>query len=162
MTSTTIWQHKKFSALSPDQLYDLLKLRSDIFVVEQTCIYSDLDSKKNNKDRHAETIHLLGYQAGELVAYLRLLAKDQSYPDHLSIGRVVIATQARGNGIGHELLTEGLALCRHYFPNENIKISAQQHLKSYYAQHGFVQISAIYLEDDIPHIGMLKESSPTK
>lgn len=157
MTVKTTWKNKTFSQLSLDQLYDVLKLRVDIFVVEQTCYYPDLDGDKGLLDRHPKTIHLLGYQGEVLVAYLRILPKGQSYKENISIGRVVIATQARGDGLGHELMTEALLLCQQHFPKEDIKISAQQHLKSYYQSHGFTQISDMYLEDDIPHIAMFKE-----
>ncbi|MBU2872284.1 GNAT family N-acetyltransferase [Colwellia sp. E2M01] len=163
--SKVTWRHKKFSQLSLEQLYDMLKLRADVFVVEQNCVYPDLDGENDCLDRHSQTIHLLGYQntdmtnakGEQLVAHLRILAKGQSYPRHISIGRVVTATHARGNGLGHELLTKGLTLCQQYFPNEPIKISAQQHLKTYYAKHGFEQVSAMYLEDGIPHIAMIRD-----
>lgn len=158
MTIKTTWQSKVFTELSLNQLYDVLKLRIDVFVVEQTCYYPDLDSEKNLLDRHPQTLHLLGYQAEQLVAYLRILPKGQSYTNNISIGRVVIANQARGDGLGHKLMSEALSLCQLYYPHEEIKISAQQHLKSYYQSHGFAQISAMYLEDDIPHIAMLRES----
>ncbi len=157
MTKTTTWQTKTFTELSLNQLYDVLKLRVDIFVVEQTCFYPDLDGEKGQLDRHPQTLHLLGYQDDQLVAYLRILPKGQSYPNNISIGRVVIAVNARGGGLGHELMTEALSLCQKYFPCEDIKISAQQHLKSYYQKHGFTQVSEMYLEDDIPHIAMLRE-----
>jgi len=154
MNKETSWQAKSFNNLSVQQLYDLLKLRVDIFVVEQTCFYADLDSDKDNLDRHDETIHLLGYQGGELVAYLRILAKGQSYSDYPSIGRVAIAKQARNQGLGHVLMHEALKLCHQHFPHQKIKISAQEHLKHFYQQHDFEQISEMYLEDDIPHIAM--------
>ena len=157
MTTITTWQTRAFTALTLDQLYDVLKLRVDIFVVEQTCYYPDLDSDKDLLDRHPQTLHLLGYQAEKLVAYLRVLPKGQSYANHISIGRVVTDTQVRGGGLGHQLMTEGLALCQQYFPSESIKISAQQHLKAYYQKHGFMQVSEMYLEDDIPHIAMIKD-----
>ena len=150
----TTWQCKNFSNLSVEQLYELLKLRVDVFVVEQTCYYPDLDSDKNKLDRHPKTVHLLGYQKDELVAYLRILPRDESYQDKISIGRVAIAETARGKGLGNELMVEALRLCELNFPNESIKISAQQHLKSYYQQHGFEQVSEMYLEDGIPHIAM--------
>ena len=157
MTTKTTWQNKTFSQLSLNQLYDVLKLRVDVFVVEQTCFYPDLDGDKDLLDRHPETLHLLGYQAEQLVAYLRILPKGQNYVDNISIGRVAIANQARGDGLGHELITEALSLCQLHFPKEDIKISAQQHLKSYYQKHGFTQMSDMYLEDGIPHIAMLRE-----
>lgn len=156
MTKKTHWQIKHFNELSLDELYDCLKLRIDVFVVEQTCYYPDLDSKHNQLDRHPETIHLLGYQDGVLEAYLRILAQGQSYDDHISIGRVAIAEQARGSGLGHELITEALNVCQQQFARENIKISAQEHLASFYQHHGFEQVSAMYLEDNIPHIAMIK------
>ncbi|PKI18141.1 GNAT family N-acetyltransferase [Colwellia sp. 12G3] len=157
MTTDTTWQIKRFEELSLNQLYDVLKLRIDVFVVEQTCFYPDLDSDTGMLDRHPETLHLLGYQAEKLVAYLRILPKGQTYPDYVSIGRVATAPQARGGGLGHQLMTEALIVSQQYFPNQSIKISAQQHLKAYYQQHGFTQVSEMYLEDDIPHIAMIRE-----
>ena len=157
MMIITTWQTKRFEELSLNQLYDVLKLRVDVFVVEQTCFYPDLDGDKGLLDRHPQTLHLLGYQAEQLVAYLRILPKGQNYPNNVSIGRVVTAHQARGGGLGHELMNQGLALCQKDFPNESIKISAQQHLKAYYQKHGFTQVSEMYLEDDIPHIAMIRE-----
>lgn len=156
-TDKTTWQVKPFNELSLNQLYDLLKLRIDVFVVEQTCYYPDLDSEPNQLDRHKDTIHLLGYQNDSLVAYLRILAKGQSYYNYISIGRVAIAQQARGTGLGHKLMQEALKLCQQNFPNQHIKISAQEHLTKYYQQHGFEQVSTMYLEDNIPHVAMVKQ-----
>ena len=149
------WQIKKFHELSIDELYDALKLRIDVFVVEQTCFYPDLD----NLDRHAESLHLFCYQNGEMAAYLRILAKGQSYTDYPSIGRVIIAPKARGKGLGHQLMTEAINACTTYFPEQDIKISAQEHLECYYNKHNFVRVSEMYLEDDIPHIAMIKKAS---
>ena len=156
MATTTQWQTKTFNELSLHQLYDSLKLRVDVFVVEQACYYPDLDSEQNQLDRHQDTLHLLGYQDDMLVAYLRILAQDQSYDNYISIGRVVTAKQARGTGLGHELMVEGLKVCQQQFTNQAIKISAQEHLIKFYQQHGFEQVSAMYLEDDIPHVAMVK------
>jgi ElaA protein len=139
-------------------LYDLLKLRIDVFVVEQTCYYPDLDSDQESLDRHKDTIHLLGYQKGVLVAYSRILAKGQSYPEYVSIGRVVTSDKVRGQGLGHKLIAKGLEVCQQNFAGEKVKISAQEHLKGYYEQHGFEQVSPMYLEDDIPHIAMILKS----
>jgi ElaA protein len=157
VTTKIQWQTKKFNELSIHQLYDLLKLRVDVFIVEQTCNYPDLDSDKNQLDRHQDTLHLLGYQDDILVAYLRILAKGQSYDNYISIGRVVTVSHARGSSLGHELMIEGLKACYQYFANQDIKISAQEHLIKFYQQHGFEQVSAMYLEDDIPHVAMLKQ-----
>ncbi len=158
MTSKANWQAKHFDELSLNELYDLLKLRIDVFVVEQTCYYPDLDGERNQLDRHPETIHLLGHQGENLVAYLRILAKGQSYKDYVSIGRVAIDEQARGLGLGHELMLEALKLCQQQFPNQTLKISAQEYLVNFYQQHGFEQVSSMYLEDNIPHIAMIKVS----
>ncbi len=158
MNSKTAWQVKHFNELSLEQFYDFLKLRIDVFVVEQTCYYPDLDGDKNQLDRDEATLHVLGYQNDTLVAYLRILAQGQSYDNYVSIGRVAIAEQARGTGLGHELMTEALDLCQQNFPNQDIKISAQEHLKKFYQQHDFKQVSEMYLEDGIPHIAMIKDT----
>jgi ElaA protein len=162
MNKNNQWQVKHFNDLTNDELYDALKLRVDVFVVEQTCYYPDLD----DKDRHPETLHLFSYSSSnrdennndsEMSSYLRILAKGQSYDNYVSIGRVVIAPKARGTGLGHELMSEALSVCQSYFPDHKIKISAQEHLEKYYNKHGFVRVSAMYLEDDIPHIAMIKD-----
>lgn len=146
------WQSKRFCELNTDELYDLLKLRIDIFVVEQTCYYPDLD----DHDRHPNTLHLFCYQSNKMTAYLRILPKGLTYQDYISIGRVVIAPSARGTGLGHELMTQALTECVNAFPDDNLKISAQEHLEKFYNQHGFERATERYLEDNIPHIGMLK------
>jgi len=149
------WHIKRFGELSTDELYDFLKLRIDVFVVEQTCFYPDLD----DLDRHNETLHLFCYQNDKMAAYLRILAKGQSYDDYPSIGRVIIAPQARGKGFGHELMEKAIDACQEHFPSQDIKISAQEHLEKYYNKHNFVRVSDMYLEDDIPHIAMIKKMS---
>lgn len=143
------WQCLSFNQLSTDQLYDLIKLRVDIFVVEQNCPYHDLD----NHDRKGGTHHLLGYKNDELVAYLRLLPAGTTY-DNVSMGRVATSASARGTGIGHQLLIQGLEHAESLWPKQDIDIGAQEHLQAYYKQHGFNAISAMYLEDDIPHVDM--------
>ncbi|MBA6353235.1 MULTISPECIES: GNAT family N-acetyltransferase [unclassified Colwellia] len=146
------WQVKHFKALNIDELYEILKLRIDVFVVEQTCFYADID----DVDRHEDTVHLFCYLEGKIAGYLRILAKGQSYRDYIAIGRVIVASHARGTGLGHQLMAEALTVCQQYFPDQQIKISAQEHLESFYGNHGFERVSAMYLEDDIPHIAMLK------
>ncbi|WP_448566234.1 GNAT family N-acetyltransferase [Thalassotalea ganghwensis] len=152
MSTAINWHVKPFSQLTTNELYDLLKLRIDVFVVEQCCYYADLD----DLDRHPETLHLFCYQNNIMTAYLRVLAKKVSYPEHIAIGRVITASQARGSGLGHRLMNKALDVCQQYFPDENIKISAQQHLEKFYQHHGFNTISQMYLEDGIPHIAMEK------
>jgi len=152
MSTKNIWNNKTFSQLNTNELYDLLKLRIDIFVVEQSCFYADLDEH----DRHPQTQHLFCYENDMMTAYLRILPKGLTYPEHISIGRVVVAPSARSTGLGHELMKVALAESLKYFPNDTVKISAQEHLEKYYNQHGFERVSEMYLEDNIPHIGMLK------
>lgn len=144
------WQLIPFSQLSTAQLYQLIKLRIDVFVVEQTCPYPELDDKDHQLGVH----HLLGYENEELVACARLIPQGLSYPS-VSIGRVATSASHRGNGLGHLLLQQALAGCESLWPRENIEIGAQEHLAKFYQQHGFVQTSAMYLEDDIPHIDMM-------
>ncbi|MFB0981591.1 MAG: GNAT family N-acetyltransferase [Alteromonadaceae bacterium] len=149
---TINWQVKTFKALNIDELYEILKLRIDVFVVEQTCFYPDLD----DIDRHKETIHLFCYIEGRIAGYLRILARGQSYDEYIAIGRVIIAEHARGTGLGHKLMTEALTVSQQYFPEQQIKMSAQEHLEIFYNRHGFERVSDMYLEDNIPHIAMLK------
>ncbi|MCX2760147.1 GNAT family N-acetyltransferase [Vibrio sp. Sgm 22] len=146
------WHSIPFSELSTHQLYQLLKLRVDVFVVEQTCPYPELDGK----DTLAGVEHLLGYSDEELVACARLLPPGTSY-DHTSIGRVATKQSARGDGLGHQLLKEALTRCEDLWPSTTIDIGAQQHLENFYVSHGFKTISEMYLEDDIPHVDMRLE-----
>ena len=141
------WVTKKFDALSVAELYQILRLRSEIFVVEQNCVYQDLD----NKDQKA--LHLFGEYDGKIIAYSRLF-KAGDYFDCSSIGRVVVATNYRDKKFGHDLIKQGIAEIRNNFNEENITISAQLYLKKFYESHGFIQTSEMYLEDDIPHIEM--------
>lgn len=141
------WVIKKFEALSVAELYQILRLRSEIFVVEQNCVYQDLD----NKDQKA--LHLFGELEGKIIAYSRLFNAGD-YFDFSSIGRVVVAANYRDKKFGHELIKQGISEIRNHFNEENITISAQLYLKKFYESHGFIQTSEMYLEDDIPHIEM--------
>lgn len=113
------WNTTKFRQLTTDQLYDILKLRVDIFVVEQKCPYPELD----DKDRHEDTLHILGIDAAKLVAYARLLPPNVSYPD-ASIGRFAVDSSIRHNGIGTQLLEQCIQVITEQWPNQNIRISA--------------------------------------
>ena len=144
---TIQWVTKKFEALSVVELYQILRLRSEIFVVEQNCVYQDLD----NKDQKA--LHLFGEYDGKIIAYSRLF-KAGDYFDCTSIGRVVVDENYRDKKFGHDLIKQGIAEIRNHFNEENITISAQLYLKKFYELHGFIQTSEMYLEDDIPHIEM--------
>ena len=149
---TIEWQTKRFDELSNDELYDLLKLRIDVFVVEQTCYYPDLD----DLDRADGVLHLLGKINNEIVAYLRILPQGVHYEDYVAIGRVLTREDVRSKGYGHPLMAEAISQCKQRYPAIDIKISAQQHLEKFYEKHGFVTVSDMYLEDDIPHIAMLR------
>ncbi|WP_070962717.1 GNAT family N-acetyltransferase [Vibrio sonorensis] len=143
------WQLKTFEQLTNYQLYALLKLRVDVFVVEQTCPYPELD----NKDTSQHALHLLGYQDEQLVACARIVAPGMSY-SNASIGRIATAQNARGHGLGHKLVNKAIDACLNRWPEHDIEIGAQEHLNGFYAKHGFKQTSEMYLEDDIPHIDM--------
>ncbi|HLV47205.1 MAG TPA: GNAT family N-acetyltransferase [Flavobacterium sp.] len=139
---------KSFDELSTAELYEILRLRSEVFVVEQTCIYQDID----NKDQKA--IHVLGYFDGELAAYSRIFNKHD-YFENTSIGRVIVAEKFRDKKFGHELIRASKQAIKDYFDETTIEISAQKHLSNFYGSHGFQPISEMYLEDGIPHIRML-------
>ena len=143
------WINLPFSELSTKQLYELLQLRVDVFVVEQQCAYSELDGK----DTIEGAQHLLGYQNDELVACARLLPAGCNF-DNPSIGRVISRSNVRGSGIGHQLIQQAIMQCHTLWPEQDIDISAQQHLVLFYAQHGFEITSEPYLEDGIPHQDM--------
>ncbi|GIC76322.1 GNAT family N-acetyltransferase [Moritella sp. F3] len=149
------WMCRQFSELSSLQLYDVLQLRAAIFVVEQDCPYQDIDGL----DLHPETRHVLHYNSqGELLAYLRILAAGVSYPD-VAIGRVVTAASARGQGLGHQLLDRGINAAKSVWPAQDLYLSAQAHLQHYYQRYDFVTVTAEYLEDGIPHVGMRSKAS---
>lgn len=140
---------KKFGDLSVIDLYQILKLRSEVFVIEQHCIYLDMDGKDT------EAYHLLGYEKGVLGAYARILPQGVSYPDYSSIGRVCTGNGYRGQGLGKRLMQTAIQNCQTLFPNVNIKISAQSYLLKFYAELGFEALGQEYLEDDIPHRAMV-------
>lgn len=145
------WNTTKFCQLTADQLYDILKFRVDIFVVEQKCPYPELD----DKDRHEDTLHLLGIDEDIIVAYARLLPPNLSYPD-ASIGRFAVNSSKRYQGIGTQLLEQCIQTITVQWPSKNVRISAQAHLRDFYEKFNFIKVSDSYLEDDIPHIEMLK------
>jgi ElaA protein len=153
MTEQTEWEWLHFSALSAEQLYAVLALRMDVFILEQQCLWNDLDGL--DQDAH----HLLGWRTvdgkRQLAAYLRLLAPGVHY-DEMSIGRVVNARFARGSGIGRELLNYGIKLAEQQYPGQRIKIGAQRYLEKFYASFGFLTVSEPYDEDGIMHVKMLR------
>jgi ElaA protein len=140
---------KPFKALSLSELYQILQLRSEVFVVEQNCVYQDIDGK----DERA--LHLLGVHDGVLVAYARLF-QPGDYFEFASIGRVIVKQEYRDKKWGHDLIREAIKGISEQFGTSEITISAQLYLQRFYENHGFVQTSEMYLEDDIPHIEMKK------
>lgn len=148
---TIKWQIKPFEELSLNELYQVLRLRSEIFVVEQNCVYQDID----NKDEKA--LHLIGEFEGKIVAYARLF-KSNDYFEQASIGRVIVDANYRNKKWGHDLMTNAIAGIQEHFNENKITISAQLYLKKFYECHGFVQTSEMYLEDDIPHIEMKRNN----
>ena len=140
---------KTFDELSKDELYKILRLRAEVFVVEQNCVYQDID----NKDQKA--LHLLGFKNQKLIAYTRLFDKG-AYFDETSIGRVMVTENQRHFGYGHELIQKSIEGIENFFKTTTIKISAQCYLQAFYEKHGFHTIGEEYLEDGIPHIEMIK------
>lgn len=143
------WKIKRFEALSVTELYDLMQLRAEVFVVEQNCVYQDIDGKDQ------KALHLIGEDNGKVVAYARLF-KPKDYFDESSIGRVVVKSTYRDKKLGHILMQEAVQAIKKHFNETKITISAQLYLKKFYESHGFIQTSETYLEDDIPHIQMKK------
>tara|TARA_B100001057_G_scaffold181176_1_gene181884 strand:+ start:91 stop:543 length:453 start_codon:yes stop_codon:yes gene_type:complete len=140
---------KPFTQLTIKELHDLFVLRSEVFVVEQDCIYQDIDGKD------PKGVHILGLdRKKELVAYARVLPKGESYCSFVSIGRLVVSKTQRGKKYGHDLLKKGIEEAIKLDVTSSIKISAQTHLVSFYNSHGFIVDGESYLEDGIPHIAM--------
>ena len=146
---------KPFADLTVYELYDIMALRQEIFVIEQNCPYLDADGKD------LKGWHLMGRQIsdenteGVLVAYTRLLPKGVSYDDYASIGRVVSSSSVRGSGAGKILMQQSIEMMEKLFPNEPVKIGAQTYLLKFYESLGFESTGEEYLEDDIPHTSMI-------
>lgn len=139
---------KTFRDLSPDELYKILRLRNEVFVVEQQCSYQDAD----NKDQHCN--HLMLLKNGILVAYARLVPAGLSFSE-VSIGRVLTASEVRGTGAGKVLMQLAIEKCHELFGEVAIRIGAQTYAKDFYAALGFKETGITYLEDDIPHMEMV-------
>ena len=140
---------KPFSELSTAELYDILQLRSAVFVVEQECAYQDVDGKDQ------KALHVLGKKRGELMAYARCFGPGVYFKE-AAIGRVIIHPEFRKQKLGHLLVEEAIKVIEAFFKTSQIRISAQQHLHDMYRKHGFQQEGEAYLEDDIPHISMIR------
>jgi ElaA protein len=146
------WLLKRFDELTPYQLYAILQLRNEVFVVEQNCVFQDADDKDQN------SYHLMGFLDNKLAAYTRLVPARIIY-EQASIGRVVTSPVVRRSGAGKMLMQQSIDSLYTLFGKVPIKIGAQLYLQSFYESFGFERISDIYLEDGIEHIYMLKPSS---
>ncbi len=146
---TIDWVCKHHSDLGIQQLYAILQLREEVFVIEQNCIYQDIDGQ----DLEGDTCHLMAWDEDRLVAYLRLLDPELQGGD-VVVGRVIIAPQARGTGLGHTLMEQAMAQIEKRWPDMPVYLSAQAHLQGYYGRYGFEVSGEEYVEDGIPHIGM--------
>ena len=140
---------KKFNELSLEELYEILKIRVSVFVVEQNCPYQEID------DKDKQAYHIYIREDKQIKAYLRVLDKEVSFPE-VSIGRVL--TTERNKGYSNTLIKEGIKVAKEKYNADKIKIEAQVYAKKIYEKHGFKQISDEFLEDGIPHIIMLLEN----
>jgi ElaA protein len=138
---------KNFNEFTVPELYAILKLRAEVFVVEQNCVYQDIDGKDE------KALHIVGVCENKIVAYARIFNRGD-YFDQASIGRVVINKNCRDNKWGYKLMNEAITAIKNHYNETNITISAQFYLKHFYEQNGFVAIGDTYLEDNIPHIEM--------
>ncbi len=142
-----IWSCKSFIELTNEELYKILQLRIEVFVVEQNCVFQDCD------DKDQQSYHYMGWQGDKLVAYTRLMPPGIAYANS-SIGRVVTSSLVRGNKIGRELMKRSINKMIELFGKVSITIGAQLYLKNFYESFGFIKTGDIYLEDGIEHIKM--------
>lgn len=140
---------KTFQELSTKELYDLLQLRNEVFIVEQECAYQDLDGKDE------KALHVLGYKNNKLVAYTRCF-KPGDYFEYASIGRVVVHQEARQHKFGYHIMEASIEVIKNHFKETTIKLSAQTYLIKFYKNIGFKEVGVEYHEDGIPHIAMIK------
>ncbi len=144
------FQTKTFQELTTLELYQILQLRAEVFVVEQDCVYQDIDFKDQ------KALHVIGFKNDKIVAYTRIF-KPGDYFENASIGRVVVAANERKYGFGHDLIKSSIKAIKTHFKVDEITISAQKYLKKFYETHQFKQVGEEYLEDGIPHIKMDKK-----
>ena len=141
------WQIALFDDFSTRELYTVMHLRQEVFVLEQNCVYPDLDGLD------IDSTHILYWEDGELLAYLRCLGPGLSYPQS-SIGRIVVSPKARGRDLGRELVKQGIAYNLKAWPGSDIRIGAQAYLEKFYTDLGFVTDGEPYIEDGIEHVHM--------
>jgi len=141
-------EFRAFTKLSSNHIYDALRLRQQVFLIEQNCLYEDID----NWDQQA--LHLLLYDMNELAGYLRIFEPGVKF-EETTIGRIVVSTNYRGRDIGKKIITHGIELAFQQFPSSNIRIEAQNALSNYYNKYGFITEGEVYVVDGIDHIQMV-------
>jgi ElaA protein len=146
------WDWRDFDALAPHQLYAVLRLRSEVFVLEQSCLFQDMDG------HDAAARHLMGRRDDRLAAYARCLPPGVTFAE-ASIGRIVTDPSERGSGLGHELVRRAIGLVEQSWGRQPIRIGAQAHLARFYAAHGFQDLGRPYVEDGIDHLEMLRPAT---
>lgn len=142
------WEIKKFQELELKEIYKILKMRNEVFIVEQQCAYQDCDGKDEN------SYHLYLEEDNIIISYLRILKRGVSY-DEVSIGRVLVNKNHRGKGISREMMLKAIRFIEEELNETEIRIQAQAYLVNFYRSFGFKEVSAEYLEDNIPHIDMI-------
>ncbi|AKA34949.1 GNAT family N-acetyltransferase [Flagellimonas lutaonensis] len=147
----TVCHIKTFDALTKNELYGLLQLRSAVFVVEQDCVYQDIDGKDQ------KAFHLLCFHGDQLVGYTRIF-RPGDYFQHASIGRVVVRETARKHGLGKVIMLRSIEFIEQELKEKDIELSAQTYLKRFYKSLGFEAVGEDYLEDGIPHVKMVYQS----
>ncbi|KKB74672.1 MULTISPECIES: GNAT family N-acetyltransferase [Bacillus] len=146
------WKLKSFEELSKEELYQIVKLRIDVFIVEQDCPYHELD------DMDQKAHHLYLAEGSAILAYCRLFRSGEVY-DEASIGRVIVRSRDRGKGHAKALLDKALSFLENEWKEKAVKIKGQDYLRSFYGSFGFKEVSEVYLEDGIPHVDMVKSFS---
>jgi len=141
---------KKYQELTTTELYEILQIRTKIFVVEQDCVYQDIDGKDE------KALHVFGIKNNKIVAYTRVFKKGDYYKEGASLGRVLVVASERTHGYGHQLLQLSIQVIQQEFNTQKIVISAQKYLLAFYESHGFIKQGYEYLEDGIPHFEMVK------
>jgi len=144
------WTIKRFDELTVDELYNILQLRNEVFIVEQNCVYNDLDGKDQS------AWHLMAAEDDKLVAYTRILPPGVSYSDP-AIGRVATSSSKRRSGLGRELMKRSIEACEKFFGKISITLSAQVYLQNFYESFDFIVVGEEYLDDGIPHIKMSRK-----
>lgn len=139
---------KKFNELNTEEIYDILKLRNEVFIVEQECAYQDCDGRDKN------AYHLMIIDDGEIASYLRILGKGVSY-NEISIGRVIVNPKYRKKGLARKMMLKALEFIQNELNEDSIRIEAQAYLVKFYESLGFKKVSEVFLEDNIPHVEML-------